>query len=103
MALEMVPSYEPPAERAFPVLGQAARDAMAERLERFNQKGLVTPHDYVVSEHLTTVLSGGGDRGSIREWDMLDLEREAFIALVKTEATQARIEHMLTTGRPLRN
>jgi 3-hydroxyacyl-CoA dehydrogenase len=31
------------------------------------------------------------------------LEREAFLALVRTPATLARIEHMLETGKPLRN
>ena len=33
----------------------------------------------------------------------LALEREAFLALIQTPATLARIEHMLETGKPLRN
>jgi 3-hydroxyacyl-CoA dehydrogenase len=33
----------------------------------------------------------------------LTLEREAFIDFLKEEKTQARIEHMLKTGKPLRN
>ena len=28
---------------------------------------------------------------------------KGFMALLKTEATLARVEHMLETGRPLRN
>ena len=36
------------------------------------------------------------------EW-FLDLERQAFMELIATEKTQARIEHMLKTGKPLRN
>ncbi len=31
------------------------------------------------------------------------LERKAFMPLIKTPATLDRIEHMLETGRPLRN
>jgi 3-hydroxyacyl-CoA dehydrogenase len=31
------------------------------------------------------------------------LERDAFMALVRDPATLSRIEHMLDTGKPLRN
>ena len=34
---------------------------------------------------------------------LLDLERQCFMELLATEKTQARIEHMLKTGKPLRN
>jgi len=34
---------------------------------------------------------------------VLKLERQAFMALLKTPGTLARVEHMLETGRPLRN
>ena len=34
---------------------------------------------------------------------LLDLEREAFVSLAGEEKTRARIEHMLKTGKPLRN
>jgi 3-hydroxyacyl-CoA dehydrogenase len=33
----------------------------------------------------------------------LDLERRALMSLVKRPQTLARIEHMLETGKPLRN
>ena len=33
----------------------------------------------------------------------LDLERKHFMELIATEKTQARIEHTLKTGKPLRN
>ncbi len=35
--------------------------------------------------------------------DLLQLERAAFMRLIKQPATLARIEHMLETGKPLRN
>jgi len=34
---------------------------------------------------------------------VLALERAAFMRLVRTEATLARMEHTLETGKPLRN
>ena len=36
------------------------------------------------------------------EW-LLGLERKGFVELARTPLTQARIEHMLKTGKPLRN
>ena len=40
---------------------------------------------------------------TLTEDDLLELEHEAFMELVKNDDTLARIEHMLTTGKPLRN
>jgi 3-hydroxyacyl-CoA dehydrogenase len=37
------------------------------------------------------------------EEQLLALERRAFQALIREPKTLARIEHMLDTGRPLRN
>jgi 3-hydroxyacyl-CoA dehydrogenase len=51
------------------------------------------------------VLCGGDvEPGTLltEEW-YLDLERQAFMELIATEKTQARIEQMLKTGKPLRN
>ena len=37
------------------------------------------------------------------EQQLLDLEREAFLSLLGTPRTLARIQHMLKEGKPLRN
>ncbi|HSA83242.1 MAG TPA: 3-hydroxyacyl-CoA dehydrogenase, partial [Geminicoccaceae bacterium] len=69
-------------------------------------RGVATPHDEVVAKQLAIVLSGG-ERADITEPlsddDLLKLERQAFMTLVRQPATLARIEHMLDTGKPLRN
>ena len=39
----------------------------------------------------------------VTEDHVTKLERAAFMKLVKTDATLARMEHMLMTGKPLRN
>jgi 3-hydroxyacyl-CoA dehydrogenase len=51
------------------------------------------------------VLSGGeGDfTAPLTEDGILALELEAFLALVKQPGTLERLDHMLKTGKPLRN
>jgi 3-hydroxyacyl-CoA dehydrogenase len=67
--------------------------------------GKVTPHDLVVADHLASVVSGGDTDGStaLTETALLTLERSHFMQLAHTPGTLARIEHMLATGKPLRN
>jgi 3-hydroxyacyl-CoA dehydrogenase len=59
----------------------------------------------VVAKQLAIVLSGGATdiTTPVGDDEMLKLERTAFMTLVRQPATIARIEHMLETGRPLRN
>jgi len=40
---------------------------------------------------------------TVSEQHLLDLEREAFLSLLGEPKTRARIQHTLTTGKPLRN
>jgi 3-hydroxyacyl-CoA dehydrogenase len=51
------------------------------------------------------VLTGGNvlEGTVVSEQYLLDLEREAFLSLAGEPKTQARIQHMLETGKPLRN
>ena len=39
----------------------------------------------------------------LSEKDILKLEVQEFMRLVRKEGTQARVEHMLAKGKPLRN
>jgi 3-hydroxyacyl-CoA dehydrogenase len=59
----------------------------------------------VIAEKLARVLSGGRFTGEavVSEQHLLDLEREAFLSLCGYPKTQERIQHMLKTGKPLRN
>ena len=66
--------------------------------------GKATPHDTVVCDHLARTLTGTKDHTEeTREEEVLRLERQGFMALLRTAGTLARVEHMLETGRPLRN
>jgi 3-hydroxyacyl-CoA dehydrogenase len=73
--------------------------------EGFHQRGMATDHDMVVAEALAEVLSGGDADlvDVVNEDQLLTLERTAFMRLMKTAGTLARIEHLLVTGKPLRN
>jgi 3-hydroxyacyl-CoA dehydrogenase len=67
--------------------------------------GFVTEYDAFLARRIATVIGGGEvrDSATVSEDVILTLERRAFIDFLKEEKTQARIEHMLKTGRPLRN
>ncbi len=74
-------------------------------MESFHERGIATDHDQVVADELAGVLSGGPADlvDAVSEEQLLALERGAFMRLVKTRGTLARIEHLLVTGKPLRN
>ena len=69
------------------------------------QAGYASEHDALVAEKVAWVIAGGDLSAPAWVPDdyFLTLEREAFAELVATEKTQARIKHMLETGKPLRN
>ncbi len=104
-ALAMVDGYQPPEEAEIRLPGGGGRAALDLAVDGFHQQGLATDHDVVVSGEVANILTGGEAdlTDTLSEADMLKLERDAFIKLLKTPATLARIEHMLTTGKPLRN
>lgn len=86
----------------------AGRDVLAALklgLQSFVWAGYATEHDQVIGEKLAYVLTGGDLSAPawVDPWYILDLEREAFLSLLGMEKTQARIMHMLQTGKPLRN
>ena len=104
-ALDLVDGYTPPEPPEISLPGPAARVALTMVLYGLRKLGKATPHDEVVAKALAGVLSGDGTdvTESLTEDDLLALERRAFMELVRHPATIARIEHMLETGKPLRN
>ncbi|MEM7356572.1 MAG: enoyl-CoA hydratase-related protein, partial [Acidobacteriota bacterium] len=69
------------------------------------QAGYASEHDALVANKIAFVIAGGdlSSPGWATEDYFLSLESEAFVELAGTEKTQARIRHMLETGKPLRN
>jgi 3-hydroxyacyl-CoA dehydrogenase len=67
--------------------------------------GFVSEHDAYLASRIAYVLSGGEARtnAALDESALMALERRAFVDFVRQEKTVARIDHMLKTGKPLRN
>src|SRR3546814_14637278 len=97
-ALELAKKYEVPKPVEINLPGPTAKAAMELAVQGFHQQGKATKHDVVVSLALANVVSGGKTdiTEPVTEKKLLELERENFMALIKTNATLDRIEHMLT-------
>lgn len=104
-ALAMVDGYEPPEKPEYRLPGPTGAAALKLAVDSFRKQGLATPHDETVAGELARVLTGGDtDVTEITtEADLLKLEVESFMRLVRNPKSQARVEHMLETGKPLRN
>jgi 3-hydroxyacyl-CoA dehydrogenase len=105
LALKLADHYVPPKPVDLKLPGPAGKLAFTTAAQSFHQRGIATDHDLIVAEELAGVLSGGSTDlvDLVTEDQLLSLERAAFMRLVKTEGTLARIEHQLVTGKPLRN
>ena len=62
-----------------------------------------TAHDERVARALASIFTDAKPVEVESDWEFYDRERAAFISLARTAETRARIAHMLSTGRPLRN
>lgn len=104
-ALELTEGYQPAEPAVLNLPGATARTAMAMAVKDFVTSGKATAYDEVVAAELAFVLSGGDTdvTEEVTERKLLELERQAFVNLVKKAPTLDRIQHMLETGRPLRN
>lgn len=85
--------------------GIGGKMALINAVKGFVLQGLATEYDAVIGEKLAHILAGGNKPNihTATEQDVLDLEREAFLSLCGMEKTQARVQHMLMKGKPLRN
>ncbi|MBW1844028.1 MAG: enoyl-CoA hydratase/isomerase family protein, partial [Deltaproteobacteria bacterium] len=100
-----VAGYEPPERRKIKLAGGSAFAALVLGVDGFHRSGFATEYDVAIGQKLAKVLTGGDipENTPVDEQYVLDLEREAFLSLCGEEKTQARIETMLKTNRPLRN
>ncbi len=85
--------------------GPGARLVLEQQVASQMLLGRVSEHDVVIAQHLARVLTGGDTSpiAPVTEQYVLDLEREAFLSLCGMEKTQARMESILMSGKPLRN
>jgi len=97
--------YAPPVKRKIKVFGESAQGMINAEIFNMVSAKFVSEHDAFLAKRIAFVLSGGEVRANseVDEEVILKLEREAFIDFIKEEKTIARIDHILKTGKPLRN
>jgi 3-hydroxyacyl-CoA dehydrogenase len=98
--------YQRPVPRtAIPVGGDAVLAPLKLGIHLAWRAGRISDHDALIGRRLATIMAGGAipHPTTVGEQHLLDLEREAFISLLGERKTQARIQHTLKTGKPLRN
>jgi 3-hydroxyacyl-CoA dehydrogenase len=97
--------YVPPDRHAAITLMSPGRGAsLLMGAQMFFWGGFASAHDQKIAQKIAHVLSGGmTGQPTATAQQLLDLEREAFCSLAGESATIARIQHMLETGKPLRN
>jgi 3-hydroxyacyl-CoA dehydrogenase len=106
LALSLVSNYSPGAPRQdIKVRGDTTYSLLKLGVWTARKGAYISDYDAVIGEKLAYVLSGGRSTGeqAVSEQYLLDLEREAFLSLCGRIETQARIQHMLKTGKALRN
>lgn len=103
--LDLSVGYKAPEMRKISLPGKTAKVALDMAINSFVKSGKATAYDEVVSKALARVLSGGRTdiTKTLTEQDLLDIELDIFMELIKNKGTMDRIEHMLETGKPLRN
>jgi len=97
--------WQPPSPAVIPAPGPGVYATLRLGAYLMRESGYISDHDQKIALHLARVLTGG-DRpaGSpLSEEALLDLEREAFLSLCGEPKTQERIQHMLKTGKAIRN
>lgn len=104
-ALKLAENYAPPEDAEISLPGPGGAAGLKLALDTLALQGKATAHDQVVASALARVLSGGDtdQTETLSEKDILKLERSTFMELARNEASLARMEHMLDTGKPLRN
>jgi 3-hydroxyacyl-CoA dehydrogenase len=98
--------YRPPLRaKNIPAAGRSAIATFKMAMVNMLAGRTISEHDFLIGSKVAYVMCGGDvEPGTplTEDW-YLDLERQAFMELIATEKTQARIEQMLKTGKPLRN
>jgi len=96
---------KPPKRKDIKVLGKQALGMFVVGTDSMEASHYISEHDKKIANKLAYVMAGGdlSEPTMVNEQYLLDLEREAFLSLCSEKKTLERIQHMLKTGKPLRN
>jgi len=97
--------YTQPAPKKALVYGQQALGMFLVGTDSLEKGLYASEHDKKIANKLGYVMAGGdlSEPTYVSEQYLLDIEREAIMSLFTERKTLERIEHMLKTGKPLRN
>ncbi|PWL38492.1 3-hydroxyacyl-CoA dehydrogenase [Flagellimonas aquimarina] len=95
----------PPKRKDVKVLGKQALGMFLVGTDSMEAGHYISEHDKKIADKLAYVMAGGdlSEASYVSEQYLLDIEREAFLSLCTERKTLERIQHMLKTGKPLRN
>ena len=106
VALELVrqPSHKPTFETIY-AAGGSARNVLIEALIKRELAGKISAFDGTIGRNLVNILTGGDlpNPTWVDPWHILNLEQAASLAIRFDARSIARRQHMLKTGKPLRN
>lgn len=96
---------QPPKRKDVKVLGKQALGMFLVGTDSMEAGHYISEHDKKMANKLAYVMAGGdlSEASYVTEQYLLDIEREAFLSLCTERKTLERIQHMLKTGKPLRN
>lgn len=105
--LEMADSgyVQPVPRKNIKVLGRTALGSFYVGISSMRMAGYISEYDEKIAKKVCYVLCGGdlSQPTEVNEQYLLDLEREAFLSLLGERKTLERMQHILKTGKPLRN
>ncbi|WNJ16223.1 3-hydroxyacyl-CoA dehydrogenase NAD-binding domain-containing protein [Pontibacter sp. G13] len=106
LALAEAGYTQPTQRKDIPVLGRNTLSTLLAAIGGMRYGHYISEHDAKIATKLAEVMCGGnlsGANNKVSEQYLLDIEREAFLSLAGEKKTMERMQHMLQTGKPLRN
>jgi len=104
--LGLAVNYRPQRQvESLPAPGRSVAASIKSQLWNMQMGGFATPYEAEMGGVIASVICGGDVPAGtpISEDYLLQLEREGFLKLCGNKKTAERIQHMLKTGKPLRN
>lgn len=104
-ALELAKDFKPEVPVTLKVAGAGGLAALNLAVDDFYAKGFATSYDVVISSEVAKVLTAGAKSETaieVTQDQLRELERAGFMKLIKDPRTQARLESMVKSGKPLR-
>jgi 3-hydroxyacyl-CoA dehydrogenase len=97
--------YRAPLPQGIKAAGLDVAQTLVANIKGMHEAGYASEHDAMIGTKIAHILCGGDvATGTPRsEQDYLDLEKEGFVSLCGEEKTQARMQSILMSNKPLRN